>query len=141
MDDEPAAEMARFFQTAIIVEDDALISDDLAAMCAEFGVRVLSVHRSADDATAAITRDRPDYVLMDVRIRGKRDGIDIANAVHAAGVESRIVYITASTEGATLDRIEADHPYRVLIKPIAPDDLAAALRLQGGAGGPGGPPA
>lgn len=113
--------------SAVIVEDDALISGELSELCAEFGVRVLAVRRHAAGAFDAILEHRPDFVLMDVRLAGKADGVDVAHAVFEAGLDSRIIYITASAEPDTMRRIKADHPYRILVKPIRPRDLRNAF--------------
>lgn len=64
---------------------------------------------------------------MDVRLGGKRDGVDVAMAIHTINPDIKIVFVTGSSEPPTIDRINMDHPHRILIKPISPGDLADAL--------------
>lgn len=113
--------------TVVIVEDDFLIAEDLKAMCEEFGATVLGMASTAETAFPEIEAHRPRYVLMDVRLGGKRDGVDIAQRVNDAWPETRLIFITGSNEPPTIERIKEDHPFRILIKLISPDQLKEAL--------------
>ena len=113
--------------TVVIVEDDFLIAEDLRGMCEEFGVKVLGMAHTAATAFAEIETHRPQFVLMDVRLGGKRDGVDIAQQVNDVMPEVKLVFITGSNEPPTIERIKEDHPFRILIKPISPEQLGEAL--------------
>jgi two-component system, response regulator PdtaR len=63
---------------------------------------------------------------MDVRLRGKQDGVDAALAIHRL-LGSPIVFITGSGEPANIARINTDHPAAVLIKPISFEQLTDTL--------------
>ena len=110
-----------------IVEDDFLIAEYLRALCRENGQDVVGNAAEANTALTRIDELRPDFVLMDVRLKGERDGVDIALAIHERHPRTRVVFITGSSEPSTLERIDEDHPYRVLIKPIDPEELFVAL--------------
>ena len=63
---------------------------------------------------------------MDVRLRGKHDGVDAAIAIyHQLGCP--VVFITGSPEPANIARINTDHPAAILIKPISFEQLADTL--------------
>jgi DNA-binding NarL/FixJ family response regulator len=117
----------------LIVEDQFLASEFLKIWVEAYGFEVCGVARSAARAIDLAVRIVPDYVLMDVRLEGDKDGVDAALAIHDAlsairgEVKTRIIYCTGSSEPSTLLRINSDHPFAVLIKPIAPADLGAAL--------------
>ncbi|MDT0684154.1 response regulator [Roseicyclus sp. F158] len=113
--------------TIVIVEDDFLIAEDLRGMCEEFGASVLGMAHAADEAFAVIEKAKPQYVLMDVRLGGKRDGVDIAQQVYDAMPETKLIFITGSNEPPTIERIKQDHPFRILIKPISPRELSEAI--------------
>ena len=114
----------------VIVEDDFLIAEDLRALCEEFGGRVLDVLDAGEGAAARILELSPSHVLMDVRLGGARDGIEVAQEVLTASPETRLIFITGSNEPPTIHRIEDSRPWRLLIKPIAPGELREALGLQ-----------
>ena len=114
-------------KTAVIVEDDFLIAEHFRQLCGKAGVTVLGAADRADKALKLIRQTKPQYILMDVRLKGEEDGVDVANVVHRELPATKVIFITGSNEPPMLDRIMSDHPYRVLIKPINPDDLNQAL--------------
>ena len=87
---------------------------------------VCATAATADDAVALAQAHRPELVLMDMRLRGDKDGVDAALAIHAT-VGSKVIFITGSREQATLDRIQLDHPAGVLFKPISERQLRNAI--------------
>ena len=114
---------------AVIVEDDFLISEYLSQLCRELGVGVVGTAMEADGALHLIREEAPGYVLMDVRLGAGKDGVDVANMVHQDLPDTKIIFITGSNEPVTLARIDSDHPFRVLIKPINRDHLREAFEL------------
>lgn len=111
----------------VIVDDEVIIAEYLRDICTSCGVQVVGVEHEPDGAEDRILSEHPDYVLMDVRLGAQRDGVDVAQRVHDKMPDLKIVFVTGSTERATLDRIEQTNPYKVLIKPIFPNDLQRAL--------------
>ncbi len=112
---------------AVIVEDEILIADYLSDLCELYEVQVVGTADNADDAIQTIRDTRPDIVLMDVRLVGDVDGVEVAKTVYNEQNALKIIYITGSNEPPTIARIRSDHPYQILIKPILPDDLRRAL--------------
>lgn len=114
-------------KTAVIVEDDFLIAGYLKDLCEDFGIKVLGLASDAEAAWRTISDTKPMFVLMDVRLGGKRDGVDVAMSVAETLPETKTIFITGSNEPPTIQRINNDHPYRILIKPIVPGDLHRAF--------------
>lgn len=119
--------MGRSMARAVIVEDDGIMAEFLRIVCEEIGVDVAGVAHTAEDADRLIAEQDPSHVLMDVRLGGARDGVDIALDLHAVSPTTRVIFVTGSREPRTLARIEADHPWRVLIKPVMVAELREAL--------------
>ncbi len=111
----------------LIVEDEFLISLNFSALVEDMGLPVCAVADSTADAIAAAEKHRPAVVLMDVRLKGERDGVDAALRIHDL-VGSRVIFITGSREQVTLDRINTDHPFAILFKPVPDDILKATIR-------------
>ena len=114
-------------QKIVIVEDEILIADYLADLCEHFGFDVVGAADNADEAISTIRETRPDIILMDVRLAGHSDGVEAAKTVYEEQSNLKIIYVTGSNEPPTIARINSDHPYKILIKPILPDDLRRAL--------------
>jgi two-component system, response regulator PdtaR len=113
-------------KSVLIVEDEFLIADFLSEVVSDLGMQLMGIASTADTAVALAVQHRPDVVLMDVRLKGQRDGVDAAIDIHQA-VKSAIVYITGSNEPANVARIHSDHPAAVLFKPTSFEELAETL--------------
>lgn len=110
----------------LIVEDQFLASEFLRIWTEAYGFEVCGVATTADDAIALATTEKPTHVLMDVRLDGPKDGVDAAMAIQKV-LDTRIIYCTGSSEASTVKRINNDHPFEILFKPIDPQLLGAAL--------------
>lgn len=111
----------------VIVEDDALIALFLKGTCEQFGSLVVGTAAYGESALRILREEKPSHVLMDMRLNGSMDGVDIGKAISPEQPDLKVIYVTGSNEPATLERISQNHPYRVLIKPVTPDQLKEAL--------------
>ncbi len=110
----------------LIVDDQFLIVQYLKVWVEAFGFEVCGSAATAEEAEHMALKEHPDIILMDVRLRGKRDGVDAALAIHPAH-QCSVIYITGSCDQSTLDKIHTDHPFAILIKPIDPQELGRVL--------------
>ncbi|HET9395794.1 MAG TPA: response regulator [Nitrospiraceae bacterium] len=101
----------------LIVEDEFFISLSTEAILASLGHVVVGVAVSANEAEQIAEDERPDVVLMDIRLIGARDGIDAATAIHdKLGIRS--IFVTANTDARTKQRALAAHPLGFIEKPL-----------------------
>jgi len=112
----------------LVVEDDRLVALDLETMLAEFGFVACPTAYSADEALIHARASLPDLVLMDIRLEGDTDGVDAAMRLHEQ-LGLRVVYLTANSDLATLERAKQTEPFGYLLKPIRPLDLRCCLEL------------
>jgi DNA-binding NarL/FixJ family response regulator len=110
----------------LIVEDQFLISEYLRIWLEAHGYQVCGVAKTAKKAVELALVLRPEIILMDMRLEGARDGVDAALEI-VQTYEPRIIYVTGSNEPNALKRINEDHPFRIVIKPIDPAELMAAV--------------
>ncbi|HWI77264.1 MAG TPA: response regulator [Sphingomicrobium sp.] len=76
----------RIVKRILIVEDEPLTAFDNEVMLADMGYEVVATLDSFDQAIALIDREDVDLVLSDVRLTGKRSGLDLANAAANRGI-------------------------------------------------------
>jgi two-component system, cell cycle sensor histidine kinase and response regulator CckA len=112
----------------LIVEDEGLIAEELRERLSRMGMTVVAAVDSADAALASAVKLRPDLVLMDIRIRGDRDGVQAAADITRV-VDVPIVYLTAHSDRATLDRAKSTAPFGYIVKPFQERDLLVAIEL------------
>jgi CheY-like chemotaxis protein len=118
--------MSALQKSVLIVEDEVLIAMGLSAQIEDMGLEVCGTADSADEAVSQAHAHRPAVILMDVRLRGDKDGVDAALAIHQT-VGSRVIFITGSREQAMIDRINLDHPFATLFKPVSDKQLQSVV--------------
>jgi CheY-like chemotaxis protein len=107
----------------LIVEDEALIALDLAAMLEdEGGVRV-EVAGTVAEALAAIERARPQAATLDFNLGAEHSGA-VARRLHALGVPFVVLSGNPERARAALRGL----PREVLDKPALPEVFLRALR-------------
>ena len=65
----------------VVVEDESLLAEDIQERLKNLGYEVAAVAHSGEEALASVAATHPDLVLMDIRLKGKMDGIDTARVV------------------------------------------------------------
>jgi CheY-like chemotaxis protein len=111
----------------LIVEDMFLNSEFLRIWVEALGHEVCGVAVSAETACALARTQQPDVILMDLLLEGDGDGVDAAMEIRR--VQSPpIIFITACSEQKSVERILSTDPFRILPKPVNPQELFDALR-------------
>ena len=110
----------------LIVEDEFFIALDIQASLTALGHFSVGIAVSFDQALGIAGRERPDIVLMDIRLAGSRDGIEAAQEIFSSfGIRS--VFVTANTDPHTRRRAAAVNPVGFLEKPLTSERLRNAL--------------
>jgi PAS domain S-box-containing protein len=110
----------------LIVEDEAIFALDLEGMVQGLGHRVVGVADSATRAVALAREKRPGLVLMDVRLRGADDGVEVGREI-GLRFETPVVFLTGNSDAATMERAATANPFGFLVKPVDQRSLAAAI--------------
>jgi len=120
--------MLRAAKTILVVEDERVVARDIQRSLLDLGYSVPVTAASADQAILLATEHCPDLVLMDIRIKGKRDGIETALILRER-FDVPIVYLTAFADEATLERAKATEPFGYLLKPVRASELRSAVEI------------
>lgn len=106
----------------MIVEDDAIIAMDIAALLVEMGFEVAGITHASGDAVEMARSARPDLILMDIIIEGPVDGIETASIIRERfGVP--VIYLTAHADEMTVKTARSTAPYGYILKPVNPREL------------------
>ena len=119
---------AAFEPRALIVEDEILIAEELTERLERFGFSVIAAVDSAEEGIEIATRDRPDLILMDVRLRGEKDGVQAATEIRQQ-VDVPVIYLTAYSDRATVERAKHTNPYGFVLKPFHERELQVTIEL------------
>jgi two-component system, cell cycle sensor histidine kinase and response regulator CckA len=112
----------------MIVEDEAIIARDIQLRLGRFGFAVTGTAPSAAKAFQSIEEDRPDIVLMDIRLRGEMDGVEAANVMRNR-YRLPVIFLTAHADDATLRRAQMTEPFGYIVKPLGKTDMKAMLMM------------
>ena len=112
----------------LIVEDEQLVAADLEGHLQRLGYRVADIVSSGEDACEQVENTRPDLVLMDVRLAGPMDGIEAGQRIRQLS-DVPIIFLSAYSDAATLQRAQAVEPYGYLVKPFVSSELNAAIQM------------
>ncbi|WP_410874457.1 response regulator [Nocardia sp. A7] len=81
----------------VIAEDDALLREGLALLLKTAGIDVVAAVDNADDFLAVVTADRPDVVVVDVRLPPTFTDDGLRAAVHARTVHPGLPVLVLSS--------------------------------------------
>lgn len=107
----------------LIVEDEFLVADLIAGLVEDGGHKVVGVAASADEALAEFEANEADFAILDIRILGPRDGLDLAAELRSRRPGFPFVFITGSGDPATRQRAGSLEPIAILQKPFSQKEL------------------
>jgi DNA-binding response OmpR family regulator len=113
---------------ALIVEDEILIAEELRERLSRLGFKVIAVVDTADLGVAIATSEHPDLVLMDIRLRGEKDGVEAAMEIRRQ-VDVPIVYLTAHSDGLTVERAKQTEHDGFILKPFHRQELQSTIEV------------
>lgn len=110
-----------------IVEDDTFVGMGLTAQLQKLGHHVVGQAADAREARQLFRAQRPDLVLMDIRLASD-DGLTLAEELLA---ERRVpmIVVSAYSDEALIQRAGAAGVYGYLVKPIDERGLAAQIQV------------
>ena len=115
-------------KTILVVEDERIVARDIQRSLVDLGYKVPATAASADQAIRLASERCPDLVLMDIRIKGERDGIEAATILRQR-FDVPIVYLTAYADEATVERAKLTQPFGYLMKPVKTYELRSAVEI------------
>ena len=110
----------------MLVEDNKIISMELKQRLEHLGYEVFEVVSSGEEAISKVTELSPDLILMDIKLKGKMDGIEAAGKIDSM-YHIPIVYVTAYEDEETVSRARFTHPKGYLVKPLEEESLHSVI--------------
>lgn len=113
----------------LIVEDEFIPANYLKKILTQSGHRVLGIAESKRSALNYIhSQTIPDLILMDIMLKGDKDGIDVAKTIQLH-TRSAVLFISAYSDASFLDRAIGTNSIGYLVKPITADTLLSTIEI------------
>jgi PAS domain S-box-containing protein len=112
----------------LIVEDEAIIAMEIESQLHGLGYQVTSIVDTGEKAIKKAEEDRPDIILMDIRIKGEMDGIDAAEEIrNRFGIP--VIFSTAYLDEERIERAKITMPFGYVLKPVQERDLKVTIEM------------
>jgi DNA-binding NtrC family response regulator len=119
--------MEKVNKKVLIVEDQFVEANDLQLMLGKAGYDVCGIARSVPIAQEMIKKEKPDLVLLDIFLKGKQTGIDLAYQLREDNIA--FIYLSANSNEDILNAAKTTEPYGFIVKPFREKDLLVTLEI------------
>jgi len=121
MDESPARR-----SRVLIVEDDHITLRDLETTLKRRGFLVSSANSAGEVAREMVDANKPGVVLLDIKLSGESDGIELARFLrNERGIP--VIFITGYSEDAVFEKARELKPAGFVRKPFSDAELVACL--------------
>lgn len=112
----------------LIVEDESIVAFNIQHRLEGLGYVVTAIISSGEAAIQSVAQNLPDLVLMDIKLKGRVDGIEAAAQLRNR-FQIPVVYLTAYTDDETIERAKLTEPYGYILKPFEARDLCTTIEV------------
>ncbi len=127
---KPASEQRdlRGSETVVVVEDQPALRELFTTMLAKYGYRVISVSTPVEALELAKTLPGTTHLLMTDVVLPGMSGRVLADEFVRARPETKVLFVSAFTEGVLSDKNKLVTGAEFLQKPFSHRDLASKVR-------------
>lgn len=110
----------------LIVEDEALVASYIEEVLGESGFRVAGIAASGPEALSLAEETQPRLALVDIRLTGPIDGIELACVLRQKfGIPA--IFLSGLADDETTRRAAIAEPLGFLRKPFRPSQVFNAI--------------
>ncbi|MCK5505650.1 MAG: response regulator [Thermodesulfovibrionia bacterium] len=115
-------------KSILVVEDESITAMRILSSLEKMGYAVTLPVFSAEEAIEMAKENKPDLVLMDINLRGEKDGIEAAGQIRSR-FNIPVIYISANSDNKMIKRIKKTEPFGYIIKPFEDNELHMAVDI------------
>jgi two-component system, cell cycle sensor histidine kinase and response regulator CckA len=112
----------------MLVEDEKVVAADIEECVKALGYEVVGAAASGVEACRLATDSQPDLILMDIKLKGNMDGIEVAGELYDQ-LKIPVVYLTAHADVEILERAKKTAPSGYVLKPFDDRSLRTAIEM------------
>ena len=112
----------------MLVDDEVVILSQLEEIVVAKGHEVVGMATSGEEAIEMAKDLKPDLILMDIRMQGEMDGISAAEQIKAE-TDIPVIFLSAYSEQALLDRAKTLEPLGYILKPFQERQIITTIEI------------
>jgi DNA-binding LytR/AlgR family response regulator len=112
----------------LIVEDEFITMDLLRDYLVQSGYEISGDAMSAEEAMDVLERSSTDLVILDINLKGEKDGIWVAEQIREH-YHIPFIFLSAYSDTPTIKRAAATNPYGYLVKPFTKANVYSAVEI------------
>ena len=112
----------------LIVEDEWITSEEIKEVLEANEIRVVGQTDNAEEALALTSENKVDVALLDIHIKGQKDGIELAEEISKIR-STAIIFLTAFDDAEYISRAKQVLPAAYLIKPFQAKSLMLSIEM------------
>jgi len=112
----------------LVVEDESVTALDISNKLKDIGYVVTAIVDNGKDAIGQIEETRTDLALLDIKLKGKYDGIEVAERLRD-DYNIPVVFLTAFADRETIKRAIETSPYGYIVKPVDELELRTVIEV------------
>jgi DNA-binding LytR/AlgR family response regulator len=112
----------------LIVEDEFITLDMLRDYLENSGYEVSGDAMRVEEAIEVLERFDTDIVMLDINLKGDKDGIWLAEHIRQ-NYQIPFIFLSAYSDSATIQRAAKTNPYGYLVKPFTQADVFAGIEI------------
>ena len=113
-------------ESVLIVEDEIIIALDIKYTIENLGFFTSGIISSGEESIKKVANISPDFILMDIKLSGKIDGVRAAKRIYSEySIPS--IFITAYSDEKTLKRIKKNNMFYSISKPFSEYELSDTI--------------
>lgn len=112
----------------LIVEDEILVAQDIAAQLAEAGYDITGIASTAKEAQTFIDEHKIDIALVDIMLDDDGTGIDVARYINMQQPVP-FIFITSRVDAPTVEKAKEVSPSAYLVKPFTARELQISIEI------------
>jgi DNA-binding LytR/AlgR family response regulator len=113
----------------MIVEDDLIMSANLAENLYDLGYNKVSEARNSDEALSILVSQNISIVFMDIQLKGSTlDGIELSEEINKHYPTILIIFLTGFADKQNLERVSNISYHNFLVKPVSAQQLFASIQ-------------
>jgi len=111
-----------------IVEDEMINAETLHDMLEDLGYEVFGKYMRAEKAWEAFQTEQPDFALLDIRLKGEKTGIWLAQQIKE-NYQLPYIFLTSFGDQQTIESAAKTDAFGYLMKPVEKQNLHAAIEV------------